>query len=296
MESESVLSVIVLFNKSIEEVPCIDRLMSWMSLFEEGKSRFNLKMCLIYDNSPVVQDCSSINKNKSFIFIHDSSNGGTRAAYVKAFQMAQNYGFKWILFLDHDTELPVNFFRAADISLVDAPRNRVCAVVPLIFDGEIQVSPTLVSNNGKWRPWSIEQKSESDCNPLTAISSAALVRVESLASVLPIPECFSLDYLDHWLFRAMQGHGEYIAVSTARVAHSLSVQSMHSIDAGRYRSILIAEFNFLKSGRGGCSILRHFVRLFLRAFKLMFTTRRLDLVVACFSAAKNIFQINKSNE
>lgn len=294
MESESVLAVIVLFNKSIEEVPCINRLLSWMSIFEDGKSCFNLTTCLVYDNSPVMQDCSSLNKNKSFVFFHDSTNGGTRAAYVKAFNMAQDCGFKWILFLDHDTELPIDFFRAADVSLAEVSRNKVCAVVPLIFDGDVQVSPTLVSSHGRWRPWCIEQKS--GCNPLTAISSAALVRVESLALVLPIPACFSLDYLDHWLFRAMQGHGEYIAVSTARVAHSLSVQSMRSIDARRYRSILIAEFNFLKSGKVGYSLLQHFVRLALRALKLIFTTRRLDLVVACCSAATNIFRVNKSNE
>ena len=258
---------------------------------------FCLKSCLVYDNSPVKQDFSSYSSDNSLYFVSDLSNGGTRGAYLSALQVAQSCGYQWILFLDHDTDLPVDFFRAANAALSTAVQvDSVCTIAPLIFDEGIQVSPTLIPASGKWVSWSKESMSEDGRNALTAISSAALVRVESLVSVLPIPECFSLDYLDHWLFRAMQVRGEYIVISNARVSHSLSVQSMHSIDAGRYRSILIAEFNFLKSGWGGYSIWRHFVRLFLRAFKLMFTTRRLDLVVACFSAAKNIFQINKSNE
>lgn len=293
MSFETVLAVIVLFNRKIEDVPSLGRL----KLFMAAEDGFCLKSCLVYDNSPVIQDFSSHSSDESFCFVRDPLNGGTRGAYLRALQVAQNCGYRWILFLDHDTDLPVDFFQAANVALSTAIQvDLVCAVVPLVFDGGIQVSPTLISTGGKWGPWSKESGSEDCGNALTAISSAALVRVESLASVLPIPECFSLDYLDHWLFRAMQGQGEYISVSTARVAHSLSVQSMRSIDSRRYRSILIAEFNFLNSGDEYYSLWRHVVRLFLRALKLIITTRRLDLVVACCCAAESIFRINKSNE
>lgn len=290
MNRETVLAVIVIFNKKIEDVPCINNLISWMDCFSASEARFKLMSCLIYDNSKIKQNCENYINNKSLFFAHDPLNGGTRAAYLKALQLAENYGYKWILFLDHDTNLPIDFFSSSDIALTESHQeNLVCAVVPLIFDGSTSVSPTLISKYGSGRPWTKESKIAGSCNSLTAISSAALVRASSLASVLPIPIYFSLDYLDHWLFRSMQNRGEYIVISTSRVAHSLSIQSMHSIDAQRYKSILIAEFQFLRSGGGGYHFLLHAMRLTLRAVKLMLTTRRLDLVAVCFSAALNVF-------
>lgn len=297
LSEESVLAVVVVFNRNIKEVPCINQLKLWVKEEKNHGSSLFLKSCLIYDNSPVKMMDEDDLDPESFSFMHNTLNGGTRSAYLAALQIARDSKCKWILFLDHDTDLPIDFFQAADIALEKLPKNNlVCAVVPLMFDGATPISPTLISKYGRGQPWSEESRIAGGCSSLTAISSAALVRVSSLASVLPIPACFSLDYLDHWLFRAMQNRGEHIAISTARVAHSLSVQSMRSIDAKRYRSILMAEFQFLSSGKVKYHLALHVTRLAFRAVKLMLTTQRLDLVEACFSATLDIFQINKSNE
>lgn len=288
---EAVLAVVVLFNRKIEDVPSINKLASWMTMEQPPSSCFQLMYCLVYDNSPVEQDRGKYKNCKLFNFFHDSSNGGTRAAYLKALQLAQQMGYQWILFLDHDTDLPADLFQAADRALAESSQvNSVCAVVPLIFDGSSPISPIITSPYGRGRPMTDKLRRTHAGTTMTAISSAALVRVDSLVSVLPIPASFSLDYLDHWLFRAMQNRGENIVISNALVAHSLSVQSMRSISVKRYRSILSAEFLFLRGGTSEYSILLHALRLMLRAVKLMLTTQRLDLPGACIVAAFNIFR------
>ncbi len=284
----SVLAVVVLYNRSFKDVPCAPRLKQWLAAPRAASARLSLAHCLIYDNSPVPQllVCGGHERIDSF---HDASNGGTRAAYLYALKIAKENGYPWILFLDHDTDLPQDFFLNAERALVAAQAAPICAVVPRVFDGLSPISPSKTTSYGRVKSLQGEHATHNSSDALTAIASASIVRTESLAAVLPIPGAFSLDYLDHWLFRALQRRGECIAVSSARVEHSLSVQSMKSMGIDRYRSILAAELAFLQSGPQYSSIL-HLLWHMGRTIKLMLSTRRPALVGECARAAVNILR------
>lgn len=285
----SVLAVVVLYNRSFKDVPCAARLKQWLAAPGVASARLSLAHCLIYDNSPVAQplDFDGHERIESF---HDLSNGGTRTAYLYALKIARAKGCPWILFLDHDTDLPRDFFLDAERALTTAaPDELVAAVVPHVFDGPNPISPSWITSYGRVYAQQDTQTAVDEHVGLTAIASASIVRTESLAAVLPIPAAFSLDYLDHWLFRELQRRGECIAVSSARVEHSLSVQSMKSMDIDRYRSILAAELAFLRSGPQYSSIL-HLLWHTGRTIKLMFSTRRPALVGICARAAINILR------
>jgi hypothetical protein len=285
---DAVLAVVVLYNRDFESVPCAKRLMQWLSLPDAAPGRLKLAHCLVYDNSPVAQPVHGLLDDERMHVFHDAANGGTRAAYLHALQLAQAQGCLWILFLDHDTGLPEGFLEDTGNALDDAaPGTAVCAVVPRVFDNDVQISPSRITAYGRVLVPCGEPAAAHGTGTVTAIASASMVRAESLAAVLPIPATFSLDYLDHWLFRELQRQAAHIVVSSARVEHSLSVQPMQSMGVPRYRSILAAELAYLR-GEPGYSRFRHLLWHAGRTVKLALTTRRLGLVGACSRAALDI--------
>ena len=284
---DAVLAVVVLYNRAFESVPCAQRLMQWLSL-PDAAGRLKLAHCLVYDNSPVAQPVDGLQANERMHVFHDAANGGTRAAYMHALQLAQALGCPWILFLDHDTGLPEGFLEETGSALgAVTPGTSVAAVVPRVFDNGVQISPSRITAYGRVLVPQGKPTVAHKTGTVTAIASASMVRAKSLAAVLPIPAAFSLDYLDHWLFRELQRQAAHIAVSSSRVAHSLSVQSMKSMGIQRYRSILAAELAFLRS-EPGYSRFRHLLWHAGRTVKLAWTTRRLSLVGACSRAALDI--------
>src|SRR5690606_32244422 len=106
---------------------------------------------------------------------------------------------------------------------------------------------------------------------------------------LPIPEIFSLDYLDHWIFREIQRNNEKILVSSAKIEHSLSVRSMKSISVGRYSAVLAAELAFLRGQPRYCP-LKYSFWLGMRAVKLLVSTRRIALIPLCYRAILNVWK------
>lgn len=285
----SVLAVIVLYNKSFKDVPCALRLMQWLATPIMDSDRLNLAHCLIYDNSPVPQPLDFGGHERIDLF-HDPSNGGTRAAYLYALKIAREKGYPWILLLDHDTDIPPEFFLDAERTLASAQAAHICAIVPRVFDELTPISPSKITSYGRiYNSLQDEHPANNSQDGLTAIASASIVRTDSLATLLPIPDAFSLDYLDHWLFRELQHRGDAIAVSSALVEHSLSVQSMKSMGIDRYCSILVAELAFLRSGPK-YSPNMHFLWHMGRTIKLMLSTRRTALVGVCIRAAINILR------
>lgn len=284
-----VLVVVVLYKKRFEDIPCATAISVWLDQAVEGGTDLSLTDCLVYDNSPEPLQTTFTGPARATYF-HNARNGGTQAAYVAAIDMATVCGCGWILFLDHDTDLPADFFTVTSHALTRAESDRpTVGVIPYVYDGSMQVSPSLVTAYGRVSQFSVSGQGASDAYPgLTAIASASLVQTSWLSSLLPIPEAFRLDYLDHWLFREIQQRGGALAISSARIEHSLSVCSMKSMDAERYRSILDAELLFLQ-GDATYSRAAHGLWHVLRTLKLALLTRRIPLLLVCWQAARKIF-------
>lgn len=284
-----VLAVVVLYNKRFDEIPCAAKIQGWLAEPCEDSFMLHLAHCLVYDNSPRPLK-PALTRSTQISFLQDPLNGGTRAAYMAAIDMAIVNGYSWILLLDHDTGLPHDFFTAADHALQQALSSpSIAAVIPLVFDGAVQASPSWITSYGRVRRWSAGENAGFETDGFTAIASAALIQTRCLATLLPIPESFKLDYLDHWLFRGLQGQGGTLAVSSAKINHSLSVFSMQSMGLERYSSILAAERLFLR-GDHSYSRVKHGLWHLLRTVKLALLTRRLSLLGVCLHAARNIIR------
>ena len=149
-ESGSVLAVVVLYKRPFKAVPSAARLKAWLSSLEKNPANLHLVRCLIYDNSPAMQPFDAELFHERMEVFHNPLNGGTRAAYLHAWNIATQNGYPWILFLDHDTLLPENFFLAADHALSLLPEDeKACAIVPRVWDAAQPISPSRITIYGR---------------------------------------------------------------------------------------------------------------------------------------------------
>ena len=299
----SVLVVLVLYRRRFSQAPSHARLRQWLTAPAEpadvAAGALRIRHGLVYDNSPhadpdLLADpaFSGREPNSAVTYRHDPGNGGTRGAYLCALEAACRRGDEWILLLDHDTDLPDTFLQAAEQALSATPdADSVGAVVPRVRDRGVWISPSRITVHGRVTPWVSPDHPADSRTPasdhLTAIASASLVRTASLKAMLPVPTAFQLDYLDHWVFRQLLRQGSAVAVSSAIVEHSLSVMDLSTMNVQRYRSILLAEWHYLRD-EPQYSVGVHLFRLASRTLKLAFSARRLDLVRVCFSVAREM--------
>ena len=84
----SILAVLVVFNRGLDAIPCVPQLRRWL---EEAHADAGLRLShvLIYDNSDRPSMGPAALRPGRYDYIHDASNGGTRAAYHAALRRAQ---------------------------------------------------------------------------------------------------------------------------------------------------------------------------------------------------------------
>jgi GT2 family glycosyltransferase len=241
---------------------------------------------LIYDNSsePIGRPAGQLTNCE---YVHDASNGGTRAAYLRGLQLAKSRGFSWLLLLDHDTTLPAGYFeqlnqaiarlqatsplQSAD-QLPPAARppssdRTVGLLFPLVIGERGVLSPAVIDRWGTIRPVD-SLRGGSKKRVLTAVASGSAIRVDALAAVGTIPATLWLDYLDHWLFLRVQKLGYDADFLSATVRHDLSIRSATPPSLARLRNILEAERLFTCTLGLGARIAYPF-RLLLRAIRML---------------------------
>lgn len=231
-DDPTIMAVLVLYGRRVEDAASWSTLRTWLENDETG-----LRRCLIYDNSPMpLSDTASL-PNGAFL-VHDPTNGGTAGAYVVAARDAVQAGCDWLLLLDQDTVLPVDYLDCAAQAAATAPDAMV--LVPRIRHGDQLVSPATITGSGSVQPVTDPRRAE---GLPTAISSGAFVRRDVLAKLRFPPELW-LDYIDHWLFLDVARRGGTIAVIDTDLSHDLSIRTPKALSVTRLRSILAAERTF----------------------------------------------------
>lgn len=241
----SLLVVIVLYERALEEIA------SWTTISQLAagaadagdEGELSVNHVLIYDNSRVPLD--GWRPLDRMEYRHDSRNGGTRAAYLLAIQRAKELGIPWILFLDHDTELPLSFLRSAYRQLHLDEGQCPDAVVPKVRDGLRPISPVVILDSGKIIP--LENiKGSVDGRRIGAISSGTIFNVSTLEKLGTIPEALWLDYVDHWIFTRLHAHRARIVILDVKIEHKLSLSDLGALPQWRLENILEAERYWLR--------------------------------------------------
>jgi len=205
-----------------------------------------LEHVLVYENSvgPRARPLTQIDRCE---YIHNPRNGGTAAAYQAAIQIASERGIPWLLLLDHDTRLPLEFLDGAELGACSPGRApTTVALVPWVAHaGTTIVSPSRVTRFGTVRALRRGALPPSGAH-LSAIASGTVLHVESVKRLMPIPESLWLDFVDHWLFAQLHRNRLPIRISAQVLEHDLSVANPAALSPTRLLSVLQAEADFMR--------------------------------------------------
>lgn len=236
-----VIAVLVVYERNLGEVKPWKRLLELLN--SNRGNGLNLCHILVYDNSaksrakpPLLPNCS---------YVHNPKNEGTAAAYACAVQLAQDLKLGWLLLLDHDTQLPPDFFALASDAL-GTKGIRPAALLPWVVHAERAVSPARITWNGSFKPIT-RHSGLLPHQHLTGIASASFIDASSFQEIGPIPKSLWLDYVDHWIFSRFNAMEKKIVVFDAVVQHELSIYESSTVSRSRLFNILDAEKFFITS-------------------------------------------------
>lgn len=201
-------------------------------------SSLSLSHILIYDNSPQAQVFTGQDRCTYF---HDSCNGGTRAAYIYAHELALKMGFEWMQFLDQDTEVPAAYWAWLE-SLTAAELENISVIVPMVQSNGVVVSPNRMDSLGRLRPASASCQVKIPIGSwVSAIASGMVIRVRSFGALGSIPEVFWLDSLDHWMFIRFADLRLRVLRSPIYFSHDLAFSSPEKMPISRLLNIIKSE-------------------------------------------------------
>lgn len=190
-----VLAVIVLYKMRLSESPAFKTLMAARSVIpRETEIRV-----LLYDNSP--NACNPGTLPVGVRYEAAQRNAGLAAAYNRALAIAEGERTTWILTLDQDTTLPVNFLlqMRERIRIVES-NDRVAAIVPYLADADRPLSPVVVRFFGEHHvSGTFTGISEQE---IRGLNSASLFRVSALKTIGGYDPYFWLDYVDTCIFES----------------------------------------------------------------------------------------------
>ena len=220
---------------------------------------------LIYDNSPDPQlprfdesTCGAIE------YCHSGENGGLSAAYSQALSMALDSKIEWLLLLDQDTALDVDFLPAMMAAITSPLPAEICAIVPRVAqEGKILSPGFLTRFRRHILPAGFSGVHQ---RPIAALNSGACLRVNAVTAVGGFPRDYCLDYLDHIMFYRLQAAGGRVWILDVELQHRLSLQNMEAeMSVTRYRSFLAAEWGYIRESDADGGPWVHRLRLMRRA-------------------------------
>jgi GT2 family glycosyltransferase len=204
---------------------------------------------VVYDNSPQSHE---ILAGFPVDYVHDPSNGGLVAAYNYALARAGQTGFEWLLLLDQDTTLTLDFLSEL-VSCANASQDHenVAAIVPkLIAHGTIH-SPAehfidYIRHQFTRGLKTLDHEVGVQPGRISAYNSGATLSVPILQSIGGFPKEFWLDYLDHAVFHALSASGRRVYVLHSALQHDLAESDLNSRPMWRFRNVLRAQSLFVK--------------------------------------------------
>ncbi len=201
----------------------------------------------IADNTPGGQ--SEVDVPDGIFYEAFPGNPGLAPPYNRAILDAERGGCRWILTLDQDTCLPINFLTSM-IRYVRLYRDddRVAGFVPCIIDNGATISPFRFLCGSF--PRTIRRGTIGIAKAHTsALNSASLLRISALQQVGGYDERFPLNNSDTAVFaRLDRARKRLFVAGDIIVNHELAIlRRERRMTPERYRQLLIDEFDFWNS-------------------------------------------------
>ncbi len=262
MRKISIQCVVVLYKCSWDESSTVRALGEFSRQMPLEAEHFSL---LLYDNSPEALTPQVEGWRFAEVgYIHDAENGGVAAAYNRALAHAQESNAGWLLLLDQDSSPAPAFFLELRETIAKGVAAEVCGIVPKLFREGVMLSPQEVR---RFHNVAIPV-SFSGLYPrrVTALNSAACLRVEAVAAAGGFAREYWLDFLDHVMFYRLQdGVGRVLLLENG-MEHTMAIESLEKeMSLERYANLLAAEWRFVRETGSGGGPFFHRLRLLKRS-------------------------------
>lgn len=234
------VAVVVLYRTAAADSATLRSLHAAMEASPEAAGELEV---VIWDNTPGVRERPT---GFSGTYWHTPSNPGLAAAYNHALEHARERGAQWVITLDQDTHITVDYLQ----ELLHATRHTsAAAVLPrLTWQGRM-LSPFRPRTQGPALPLE-DTLTGNTSEYLQAFNSGAALSVAFLSGTGGFDADFPLDYLDHATFARMHREGGGIHILHAHLEHELSSQTPGRLTPAamqRERSVLASERRFVRA-------------------------------------------------
>jgi GT2 family glycosyltransferase len=214
-----VLAVIVLYKMLPNESASFRTLRAAMSGLQYGQADIKI---VLYDNTPGGQDIGVLPAGVQYKA--DFTNGGLATAYNYALSVAEDNGFEWLLTLDQDTNLPIDFLqKLCHAAMFVAPMPDVAAIVPRLSSDGRALSPFTLMKR-----WTLTKNIPDGfigvpLENVYAVNSASMIKVSALKVIGGYDPRFHLDFSDLAIYHRLHRQGLRVFVAgNIRVEHEVS--------------------------------------------------------------------------
>jgi GT2 family glycosyltransferase len=256
-------AVIVVYRMQPLDSPTLQSLLA--SVQNISTDQLDLKI-LVWDNTPGGQDIGEL--PSGILYESAPHNPGLAQAYNQVLEQAEAEGYEWLLTLDQDSCLPVDFLaRIADLTRRLSANNMVGAIVPqIVADGRIVSPYRSVFGVPRWFGSGFRGFSK---RTVYAANSGATLRVRALREIGGYDPMFPLDLSDTNLFhRLHNSHKKVFIAGDISVHHDfalLNKQARMTIE--RYKEYLLDDCAFWDIYMGPIARFERIIRLVGRVCK-----------------------------
>jgi GT2 family glycosyltransferase len=275
------LAVVVLYKQKPSDSSTLNSLRLAISRLDAGQADIRI---VLYDNTPGGQD--TLDLPPDVHYKADIENGGLAKAYNYALEIAHQDGYDWMLTLDQDTSLPIDFMSklCCTITLV-TPLNVVAGIVPSIFSDGRLISPSAPILHWAYAKHFPDNFTGISPHDLTlAVNSASTLRVRALRAAGGYDPRFWLDYCDVVMFYRLQANHQRIFVAgNIHVEHEASVLDlMNRTTPARYENIYVAAEAFSDEYLGRTEHAVQVLKLFYQLCRLCWDRVSLPYIEVVF--------------
>jgi rhamnosyltransferase len=279
-DHNALLYVLVLYNTKLEDSLTFKTLVNAQDFNHEKLTIF------VYDNSPAYNqniDAGYNNERYEIIYYPDVANSGVSKAYNTGFEFACSKGFKWLLLLDQDTSLPLNFVQRYNKAISVADQQYI--IVPIIRSN---LNQKILSPFKVWlKRGHVIKKIDtgiSAMNDLCVINCGMCIPVEIFKKAGKYDEALKLDFTDmEFISRVKKVGHKRFEVLDLDLEHDLSAMSKGSLvsDLTRYGIYMTSVMHLVQKERSS-SILFYYLNSMIRCIKLSMLHRSQKFIFEWF--------------
>ncbi len=229
---------------------------------------------LIYNNDSQ----KPIPPHHNYQIFNSSTNSMLVGAYNYALNIAINKQIQWLLLLDQDTTLNLQYFKELHKALINISKKTAC-ITPIMYNKNKHLSP--IEYNPIFGPQWFQKPLKSGLynSCLFAFNSASLINTSAISAIGGFPNEFPLDDLDICYFYRLYKKGYYTHVLPVTIEHQLSILDYaKNMTPQRYQSILYYD-KLMSKEIGKTAQISLIIRMMMRVILQLFSSTKRKYVL-----------------